>query len=363
VATTIDISRREQAPQWLAWGAPFFAIIIALLAGAIALGFTEANPLEAYYLMFVSPLTNSSDIISIFERMIPLFLAGLAVYLPLKSGVWNIGVEAQFIAGGIIATWVAVSVQFPAILMLVMLIAGSLVGGLLGIIPGYLRATYGTNEIITTLLLSLIIIQVNEYVITGPLQTSQGFRASEAVPSAGRLPRLGEILPIDLSLNAGVLIALLLFAFAYVLMNYTRIGYEIEMVGSNPNAAGQGGIDPTKAIILTMALGGMVAGIAGFIELSGVRGQLVSGFSPGYGFLAIPIALLGRNGVTKVLLASFLFALLFVGSVTASTTLGISTSITEIISWLVILFLLILNFFKRFELTINSLHSKTEVQE
>jgi simple sugar transport system permease protein len=351
---SIELAYRQDVPDWLTWSSPFLTILAALVVGSVVLVFAGANPVSVYTTMFINPLLGVSGIVNIVIKTVPLLLVGLAVYLPMKAGLWNIGGDGQFYLGAIVATWIGISMSAPAyVLIPAMMLGAAIAGGAWGLIPGVLRAKWNVNEIIVSLLMTMIGVQLNQYMIQGPLQGRGGYPSSETLPGTAQLPYLSDFLPIDIGIHLGVIVALVVLLAIYILMNKMTFGFQIIFSGSNPEAAQQSGISTFRIIVYTMTIGGLIAGLAGMIELSAVQTRLQSGLSPDYGFTAVPIALLGQNGPLRVLLASLFFALLSVGANLVAVTSPINTSIIDVIRALVILFLLTATFFKRFEISLT----------
>jgi simple sugar transport system permease protein len=221
-------------------------------------------------------------------------------------------------------------------------------GGVWGFVPGYLRAKWDVNEIIVTLLMTLIGIQLNQYMIQGPLQGTGGYPASETLSPAASLQSFGST-----RLHFGVIIALVILLVVYLLLERMTFGFQVSFVGSNPDAARQSGINTKKIIIYTMLLGGVFAGLAGMIQLAAEAGRLQSGLSPDYGFTAVAIALLGMKGPFRVFLASIFFGLLTAGAVSVASTTAVDISIINIIQALIILFILTTSFIEEYKIEIN----------
>jgi simple sugar transport system permease protein len=345
----IEIKRRQNIPNSLNIMLPILTILGALIVSSIPVMITGSNPILIYRTIFISQIMSISGIESVLVKFVPLLLAGLAVYLPYKAGLWNIGAEGQIYIGGIVGAWVALSTDVPLMIILpAMLVVGAVVGVLWGMIPAYLKLKLGIDEIITTLMMTFFTVQLAEYVVRGPLQGDFGFAASNAFPDAAEMPTLGTS-----RVHLGLVIALLACALIYVLMNKSYLGYEVAMVGSNPDATKYSKIKKSKVFYITMMIGGALAAIAGVIEVTAVYGRLQPNFSPGYGFTAIPIALLGKRGVVQVAGASLLFSVLFAGGTTAAALNGVSVAIIEVIQALVILFLLTAEFFRERRIKIN----------
>jgi ABC-type uncharacterized transport system permease subunit len=349
----IDVSAREDVPAWLAYGTPVFTILAALSVGGIALFALGVNPVAAYERMFVNTLLDGPERTRTLLRAVPLVLTGLAVYLPLRAGLWNIGAEGQLYLGAIAGAWIGLNVsQSPVVLIPLSILGGAVAGGIWGLIPGYLRARRGVNEIIATLMLTFIGVRLAEFLVNGPMQGGLGnIPRSGDLPAAAQLPVIG--IPGFEETHAGVLVALAAVVFIRVLITRTERGFEIVVTGSNADAARGAGIHTNLIYVFVLALGGGLAGLAGAIEMAGVEGRLYPDFSPGYGFTAIPIALLGRRGAVRIGVAGLFFALLFVGGANMEFAFDIPAAIVEVIQALVILFLITAEFFKRYRITLG----------
>lgn len=345
----IDINRREDIPSWLGYGTPVVTVLVALVIGAIPLVLIDTDPVVVYEDMFIGTLTDTDGIIDVVVRTVPLLLAGLAVYIPLKAGLWNIAVEGQLYLGGIMATWVAISFSAPIYLLIpAMMVAAGVAGAVSGAVPAYLRAKYDINEIIVTLMITFAAIELNEYMIRGPLQGDTGVAISPPFSDAARIPTVG-----DTSLHYGAVLIVIAVLATYYFIRRSSLGYQTLMVGSGPGAAESSPINRYQIYMLTMIIGGVIAAVAGMVEISGVHGRLNPQWSPEYGFIAIPIALLGLNGAFRVLLASMFFALLFVGGNSIAVTSSVPFSIINVLIALIFLFLITSEFFKKFEVNIR----------
>ncbi len=346
----VDLSARREVPWWLAYGSSVFTVLAALLVSSLALVSLGVDPIAGYTTMFLSPWTSQFGISNVLEKSVPLVLAGLAVYLPLRAGLWNIGATGQIYIGAIIGTWIGLNINAPSVLLIpLMLLGGAIGGGIWGFIPGYLRAKWNVNEIIVSLLIAYAAIRINGYMVRGPMQGGAGnFPVSALLPIKAQLP----IIP-GLDTHLGVLVALLAVIVIYILVTRARLGYEITFTGANPDAARQAGMKSFYIYILVFVVGGALAGIAGIIEISGIQTRLRPDFSPGYGFTAIPIALLGRNGAFKVMIAAVFFGLLFVGGTALEISHNVPAALVDVIQALIILFLITAEFVKNFKINID----------
>lgn len=344
----IDVSAREDVPTWVTYGTPVFTVVAALAVSAVALVALDVDPVAAYRTMFVETLTTEFGLSQTILRAVPLALTGLAVYLPLRAGLWNIGAEGQLYLGAIVGTWIGLNVSAPGYVLVPLLLVGAgVAGGLWGLIPGLLRARRGVNEIIVTLMLTFVGIELAGYLVRGPMRGGVGnFPVSAILPDAAQLPTMGPV-------HVGVALVVLATAAIRFLVGQTETGYEITVVGSNPDAAEQAGVDVEWVYVFVLVVAGALAGLAGAIEIAGIQDRLRPNFSPGYGFTAIPIALLGRRGAVRVAVAALFFAVLVVGGSSMELAFDVPAAIVEVIQALVILFLITAEFFKQYRVDVR----------
>ncbi|MFB6296760.1 MAG: ABC transporter permease [Halobacteriales archaeon] len=348
----IEVSVREDVPPWLAYGTPVVTVLAALGVCGVALAALGVNPVAAYERMFIETALTGFERTRTLVTAVPLALTGLAVYLPLRAGLWNIGAEGQLYLGAVVGTWIGLNVSTTAVVLVPLAVLGGAVAGAVwGLVPGYLRARRGVNEIIATLMLTFVGIELTNYLLAGPMSGSGNVAVTRELPGAARLPTVS--LPLFDPLHAGVVVAVASVVLVRLLVRRTRFGYEVVVTGSNPDAARQSGIDTGWIYVAVLALGGALAGAAGAIEIAGEQGRLQAEFSPGYGFTAIPIALLGRRGAGRVGLAALFFALLFVGGSGMEFAFDVPAEIVEVIQALVVLFLITAEFFKRYRIDVR----------
>jgi len=341
----IELTAREDVPRWLAYGTPVFTVLAALAVSALAFLALNVSPVTAYEAMFVTTLTTELGVTQTINKAAPLILAGLAVYLPLRAQLWNIGAEGQLLIGACAGTWVGLNVSLPAMALIpLMFVVGGLAGAAWTFVPAWLRVRWGINEIITTLLLTFVAVDVKSYLVRGPMQAQFGFfPQTDSLPAEATLPTL-----FGFDFYAGILAAVAFVALTYLLINETRFGYQITFIGSNDEAAEQAGMSKLRIYLFVMLAGGALAGLAGITEIAGVQGRLRAEWDPGYGWTAIPIALLGRNGAIQVMLAAVFFAVIFVGGSSVGVALSVPAAIIDVIQALIILFLITAEFFKRY---------------
>ena len=311
---------------------PFAATVLAFLIGGLVVLVTGHNPWTAYKAIFegtgltwfANPLDLDSpaanDLQQTLILMTPLALTGIAVAFAFRCGLFNIGGQGQYWVGFFAALYIGTNLEgTPRPLHVLIAIVASLVAGAIwGGIAGLLKATVGAHEVITTIMLNWIAYFGGSYLVElgGPLQGGQPSipRSDDVLPSAELWPIWGS-LP---SLHAGIYIALFALVVYYVLLNRTTLGFEVRAVGFNPEAARYGGISVAKNYFLALAIAGAFAGLAGSLDLLGLKGGVSTGDFPTnlIAFTGIAVALLGRNKAVGILFAALLFAALEVGTST-----------------------------------------------
>jgi simple sugar transport system permease protein len=271
-------------------------------------------------------------------QSVPYILAGLAVALGFRAGLFNIGAEGQIGVGWIAA--VIVGFSFPGLPMIIHLplaiIVGAIAGGLWSSIAGFLRARTGAHEVITTIMLNYISFRLAEWLLCGPLEAVQGTcRTQEIAPSA-HLPRF---LDHPVTLHWGFVLALAAAVVTGWFLFRTTWGYQLRTVGANPNAARYGGIRVGKTYVMAMFLSGCLAGLAGVCQGLGISHNVALGFRAGYGFDAIALALLGKSHPAGVVAAAIIFGVLRAGAARMQSVAGVPTEIVQIVQALVIVFI------------------------
>ena len=267
----------------------------------------------------------------------PLIILGLAFTLGSKAGAINVGMEGQFAAGALAATWTGLNVgSVPAVVAIPAVLASGLLAVAAWIlVPVILRARFGITEVISTLLLNFVGTAAVSYAVTGPLQEAgRGYPQSDALPLAARLPQLCH----GTRLHLGFVVAIAMTALLAVLFRQTKWGFELRAVGDGPRAAALMGRIPLARVAGTALLwSGALAGIGGAVEVSGVSYALYQNLSPGYGFTAIAVALLGRLRPLPVLVAGVLFGALEAGAGAMQRDAGIPAVAVQVVEAVVII--------------------------
>ncbi|MHB1496618.1 MAG: ABC transporter permease [Acidimicrobiales bacterium] len=266
----------------------------------------------------------------------PLIFAGTGVAIGFSTGVFNIGGQGQLIAGALAATYVGFGVHLPIVPHLILVVlAGAAGGAVAGFIPGILKARTGAHEVIVTIMLNYVFLNLLDYLlVTPPLQQpGQSNAISRTVPASARLPHL---FGGGLRVNAGFLIALGVAAAASWFMKRSTLGFEFKVIGSNPSAGRTAGMDARLASVLVLTISGALVGLAGMSTLSGTDFFLSSGYGGNNGFNAITVALLGRNKPIGVVFGSLLFAALSTGGRYLQATTNIPLDLTQVIQAVIV---------------------------
>ena len=348
-ATAETRSVRQLSYQWTAGPAmPLLSLAAALVIGALVVVASGKDPLQAYLALLNGAVgggtpqqaayNTSETIIS----AIPLIFAGISVAVAYRTGLFNIGAEGQLLVGALATGWFAVQFAgLPGIVLAPATIAfAALAGGVYGAIPGLLKAWRGAHEVITTIMLNYVAIFLMHWLLQGgPLTAPNAFGqpASAKIGDGAILPVIlpSSLVPLS-RLHAGLLVAIAGIVVFWFLMWKTSLGYELRAVGFSPRAAQQAGIDPKRRMVTVMAIAGGFAGIGGAVQIMGVLFRVYDGFSPGYGFDAIAVALLGKNSPVGILLAALLFGAFGHGGALMQSNAQVSAQLVSVVEALVL---------------------------
>ncbi len=322
------------------------AIIVAFLVGALVLIATGYSPVDVYAAMIYGAFGDVYGVGQTLTQATPIIFTALAFLFSFKCGLFNIGAEGQLIMGGFAAALVGISFsEMPApIHILLALLAGALIGGLWGFLPAFLKARFGAHEVITTMMFSYIATYLTSYFENYPIKAPGWVAQTVTIADSAELPR---ILP-PTQLSASIIIAVAMAGAVYYILQKTTLGYEVRASGLNPSAAENGGINVKRTMVLAFILSGALAGLGGAGEILGVHYRFIQGFSPGYGFDGLAVALVGGLNPVGVLLAGVLFGALRSGSMLMTRTTHVPLDIVVIIQALVIVFVAAPNLMKYF---------------
>ena len=310
---------RVDAPRWLSSALTLGAIAVALAISAVILAVVGADPIRVYAHILRASFGSVGVLSDTLVKATPLILTGLACALAFRMRLWNIGAEGQLLLGAWAASAVVLIPLLPAgtpgfIVLPVMLVAGFVGGAAWGLVPGFLRARFGVNEIIATLMLNSIALLWIRYWVFGPW-TEGGFQLTEQFPIEAWLPRLDDLADAypafsGLTVHAGFIVACVAAVALWLVVERSAWGYEIRLIGDNPRAAQYAGIRIARNILLVFAVSGGLAGLAGMTEVTGVVHRLQDNFSPGYGYTAIIVAYLAKFHPLRVVPVAILFGAL-----------------------------------------------------
>lgn len=354
-----------------ALGVPLGSVLIAFVVGGVIVAVTGGNPFLAYQALICGGFGlfcfgGEPAVLQVANTIVfvtPLIMAGIAVALPFRAGMFNIGAEGQFVMGAIAATVVGIGLGgLPGIVLVpLVLIAGMVVGAAWAGIVGVLKATTGAHEVVTTIMLNFVAQWFLRYlIIGGPMQLQGGSSRSSPISPSANLPYLlphnsTQILGLPGSVyraNFGLFIALAAAGVFAFLLWRTSLGYEIRAVGQSQRAARYAGISVRQTLIVTMLIAGAFAGLAGAVQVAGVEHNLTDQyFTDTTGFDAIAVALLGLNSAVGIVLASILFGALHAGGSTMQSDAGVSGNLVYVLQAL-ILFSIAANFLRSVKLRI-----------
>jgi ABC-type uncharacterized transport system permease subunit len=323
---------------------PLLAIVTAIIIGGIVIAVVGGNPFAAYLGLAQGAFGSAKALSETAVWATPYIFAGLAVALAFKGGLFNIGAEGQLAVGAVVSALIGYALpewlhtSIPWFIHLPLTVGLGVLGGAIwGAIPGALKAYTGGHEVINTIMMNYIALNLTSFLLNGPMRDPNPLNLSAKTPDIAVSARIPPIVP-GLRVHWGFVLALLMSVFIWWLLQKTTLGFEIRTVGANPDAAKYAGINVKWNIILTMGISGALAGLAGVIEVTALNYRHELGFSLGYGFDAIAIALLGKNNPYGVVLAAILFGAMRNGGTRMQFLTQIPVDIISVIQALILLF-------------------------
>ncbi|WP_199622073.1 ABC transporter permease [Paenibacillus alkalitolerans] len=291
------------------------AVVFGLLAGAVLMAVTGHNPIEGFSYMLQGGLKNPERIGNTLATATPLIFTGLSVAFAFRTGLFNIGAAGQFLIGGLCATAVGLSFDWPRPLLLAAMVAAGMAGGALwAFIPGLLKAKFNVHEVVSTIMLNLTSYWIVYYTV--PAYFKGAFLETESKPlpdyATLRAPFLTEMFDGSY-INMGLFIAVITVIVIAFIIDRTTLGYELKAVGYNRHASEYAGINVNRGIVTSMLIAGALAGLGGVAQYTGNANNIQIGILPSQGFDGIAVALLGANSAVGVLLAAVFFGLLYSG--------------------------------------------------
>ncbi|HPH94405.1 MAG TPA: ABC transporter permease [Anaerolineaceae bacterium] len=341
-------SSQPRISGWLRSGlntmlVPALAVLTAMIVGGIVIALAGGNPFAAYAGLIEGSFGSLNAISETTVWATPYIFAGLAVAFGFKGGLFNIGAEGQLAFGAVMAALVGyglplMGVDLPAVVFVPLtVVAGIIAGGIWAAIPGWLKAKFGGHEVINTIMMNYIALNITSYLLNGPMKDNNPLNVVARTPLIAESARISTVFP-DYRFHWGFILALLVAVLIWFILWKTTLGFEIRTVGTNPDAARYAGVNVSNIIIITMVISGALAGMAGSIEVTALNYRHELGFAVGYGFDAIAIALLGKNHPAGVVLASLLFGAMRNGATRMQFNTQIPVDIISIIQALILLF-------------------------
>ncbi|HTZ01239.1 MAG TPA: ABC transporter permease [Xanthobacteraceae bacterium] len=335
------LERRAERSNFATIASPLAAIALTLVTTAVLFAILGKNPFVGLEVYFLDPLTDPYSLGEILVKATPLVMIAVGLSFCYIANIWNIGAEGQFLIGAVAGSWLAVRTNgtdagpwvLPA-----MLVLGTLGGALYGLIPAICKVRFGASEILTSLMLVYVANFGMDYLVRGPWRDPHGlnFPTTADFDPVATVPVLID----GTRVHAGVLIALLVVILASVVLGRTLMGFEMRLVGAAPKAARFSGFSTDRLVLVTFAVSGALAGLAGIIEVAGPVGHLQPDISPGYGFTAIIVAFLGRLNPIGILIAGLFLALTFIGGENAEIMIKVPLDLTKVIQGILLFYVL-----------------------
>lgn len=333
------------------------AVLAALLAAAIVMLLFGYNPFEVYGQMIKGSLLSAYRFKETIHKTIPLATLSLGVAVAFKMKFWNIGAEGQFYMGAYAAAWVAF--QFsdlpPYVLLPMMFLTAGLAGGLWALIPAMLKLKFSTSETLVTLMLNYIAIKWVSYLQYGPWKDPQAIGFPKIAPFSD-----SAVLPSVFGIHIGWIITLVLTALVYFMLHYSKLGYELSVLGESELTAKYAGMNVFRILALAILVSGGLCGAAGMMQASAIERSLSDQLSGGLGFTAVITTWLANLSAPAILVVSFLFALLLQGGAFLQSSMHISSSMAEVLQAVIIFFVLGSEFFIRYRILPTKGHKRSE---
>ena len=314
------------------------AVLLALLVAAIPILISGKSPLIAYHALIDGAFGSLDHIAFALNKSTPYILIAVGVALCFRAGIINIGGDGQVAIGALAASWVALNAAAPPVLSVILsLAAGVVAGGVWAGVAAAIRLARGVHEVLSTLLLNFVGLLIVSAALNGSMgESGSGFPQSPLFPDGVLLPNLFS----GVELHAGFIIALVVAVLAQILLWRTRFGFQLRLLGGSRSAANYAGVSFAAGVMGVMLLSGGLAGLAGAVEVLGVHYRLIEGFSQGFGFTAVAVALLGAADPLAAIPAALFFGFLDAGALAMQREVGVPSSLVFVIQGLSIVFAL-----------------------
>ena len=336
----IKLEKRPEPSKLMLVVTPIASVLVTMIIGVIVFDAIGIKGFRAVVDIFLTPLLASYKWQDVAVKASPLIIIALGLSIGNRAQVWNIGAEGQYIIGALAAAGVAIAAKGAGggVVITLMILAGIVGGTLWGMIPAFLKTRMNVNEILSSLMLTYVALQVLGYLVGGPWKDPNGRNFPATAPLAP-----DQTLPIifpGTNVHLGIAFALILPFVFWLIMSRSVFGFQIRVVGSAPDAARHGGFDARQTIWLSLLIAGGMAGLAGALEFAGALKTINLGFPSGYGFTAIIVSFLGRLNPIGCLLAGIVLAVTYVGGQVAQTTVHIPNSTAGIFQAMMLFFIL-----------------------
>ena len=335
----LELVKRKQPSRAMLYLTPVFSVLLTMVVGATIFSLLGYDGPGAVWNIFFVPALDPNKWQDLGIKAAPLILIAIGLSVGFRANVWNIGAEGQYVIGGLAGTGVALATwQMEGWWILPLMCLAGVAGGMLyAAIPAFLKTKLNVNEILTSLMLTYVSVQLLYYLMRGPWKDPEGFNfpQSRMFTDSQMLPEIGNTF-----VHYGVPIAFIVALLAWFILSRTVFGFEIRVVGAAPNAARYGGFNRTRTIWTSLLAAGGLAGFAGILEAAGPYGQMVPQFPTGYGFTAIIVAFLGRLHPVGIMLAAIILAISYVGGEIAQSSIGLPNAASGLFQAMMLFFLL-----------------------
>ncbi|NLN70832.1 MAG: ABC transporter permease [Chloroflexi bacterium] len=345
------IEKRKSVSRKAIYIVPIASFVSALILGSILLLITGVNPITTYAAMIKGAFGSMHALSETLVKATPLMLTGLGVAIAFRMRFWNIGAEGQFVFGGIAGAGIALffSEIIPSWLVLPMaLVGGMLAGALWAGIPAALNAYLGINESLTTLMLNYVAVLFASYLYYGPWRDPLGF----GFPGTARFPEEAWLPRIFGRVHFGMIFALIAALILWFILNRTRWGFELKVIGENKTTAKYLGIKISKNIVVALLLSGAISGLGGASEVTGISRRLQAGLAVGHGYTAIIVAWLAQLNPIAVIFVAIMMAALLVGGDQVQITMGLPAAVGLVLQGLILFPMLAGSLFTEYRLKI-----------
>lgn len=356
MSVRVRIERRLEVSPQTQIGAIVLSLLLSFVVIAVIFSFLGVDPLNAYRRIFIGGFGSIYGLSESIAKAIPLLLAGAGLALSFRARVYNIGAEGQILMGAIVGGGIGLFLpNLPRGLLLPLMFLGGFLGGALwGLIPALLKTRFRVDEVLTSLMLVYIASDLVRYLVYGPWRgpEQRGFPYSSPFSLSAQLPHIGATRIHYPTL----IIALLLTLAVYIMLFYTKFGYEVRVVGENPAAGRYAGMSVERVILIVLVLSGGLAGLAGVGEVAGIHARLgpPEGISPGYGFTAIIVAWLARLNPILTILTAFFMGGLLVGGDAIQTALNLPSATIFVFNGVILFFIIAAEYLTNYRIKVEA---------